>query len=482
MSNTKQLTELLAPARGVQIPSQLGFIPIPLRQVPAEALHGIAVYLRTDDSPNGSISSEAFTLYRSAETDFTEADRSRLRSTVRNIYIPIADHTRFRRQIENIIITSINDPVRAISERAALTYETSLALMNELVETKDVNAHAQRLNMLAGSVAGLVLADQRAFRHLFEVSNHDFFTATHLVNVGTWMVALAAELGQRDSRELAEVCVAGMLHDLGKVFVDPEILNKSERLSDSEWESIKSHPVKGFEHLRRSGQLPERVLDVCLHHHERLDGTGYPHGLGGEDVSLLSRICAVVDSFDAMTSARPYKLRAVTVSDALLALRQGVPKKYDAQVVEAWNRVIGDIDDRSTADADVLGMGENAPNGRERRRYKRFRCDAPATAFVLRPTADGGWASDAGHEARLKDISRYGMGIEIRRPVPPGGRVRLRMEGNETNGRRQRVTVGTVRHCRRLESGWYFLGLEVVRETAGNEASAAKPTHTTAMN
>jgi HD-GYP domain-containing protein (c-di-GMP phosphodiesterase class II) len=120
------------------------------------------------------------------------------------------------------------------------------------------------------------------------------------------MVALGRQLGLNES-QCHEAGMAGMLHDLGKAAMPQDILNKPGKLTNEEFEIIKQHPVRGEEMLRAAGLGSESALDVCRHHHERVDGKGYPDGLQGDGISLLARMGAICDVYDAVTSDRPYK-------------------------------------------------------------------------------------------------------------------------------------------------------------------------------
>ena len=120
------------------------------------------------------------------------------------------------------------------------------------------------------------------------------------------MIALARELGMAEE-QVREAGYSGLLHDVGKMAVPEVILNKPGRLSDEEFSVVKSHPEKGREILLRTGDVPNMVVDVCLHHHEKYDGSGYPHGLKSEDISVYARMGAICDVYDAITSNRPYK-------------------------------------------------------------------------------------------------------------------------------------------------------------------------------
>lgn len=141
---------------------------------------------------------------------------------------------------------------------------------------------------------------------LVRLKTNDDYTYMHSVAVCALMVALAKNLGM-DENGCRDAGLAGLLHDLGKANLPLELLNKPGKLSASEYDLVKRHPQYGHDLLVQSKLSNAAVLDVCLHHHEKIDGSGYPEGLKGDDISLLSRMGAVCDVYDAITSNRAYK-------------------------------------------------------------------------------------------------------------------------------------------------------------------------------
>lgn len=145
-----------------------------------------------------------------------------------------------------------------------------------------------------------------ALLSVVRLKNHDEYTYMHSVAVCALMVALARRLGLPED-QVRDAGAAGMLHDLGKAAMPLNVLNKPGALSDDEFKIMKAHPVRGYHMLVLSGSAPEAVLDVVLHHHEKFDGSGYPHNLKGDAIGLMARMGAVCDVYDAITSNRPYK-------------------------------------------------------------------------------------------------------------------------------------------------------------------------------
>lgn len=144
------------------------------------------------------------------------------------------------------------------------------------------------------------------FRLTKLVEAKDNMTAAH-----TWRVALythaLAEVMSFDQRTIRRMVRGAALHDLGKIDVPSHILNKPGSLTEEEFAVIRRHPVLGYKRLIDMGERDEIVLDLVRSHHERLDGSGYPDGLEGEAIPQVARLFAVIDSFDAMTSIRPYR-------------------------------------------------------------------------------------------------------------------------------------------------------------------------------
>ncbi|WP_341707190.1 HD-GYP domain-containing protein [Halopseudomonas sp.] len=138
------------------------------------------------------------------------------------------------------------------------------------------------------------------------IKSKDEYTYLHSVAVAALMVGMA-RLCDMSEEQVLEAGMAGLLHDMGKAVMPEAVLNKPGKLTDAEFAIMRSHPVEGHKLLLDWDGVPEAVLDVCLHHHEKMDGTGYPERLGGEGISQLARMGAICDVYDAITSNRPYK-------------------------------------------------------------------------------------------------------------------------------------------------------------------------------
>lgn len=183
-----------------------------------------------------------------------------------------------------------------------------------------------------------VIRHPQALITLARLKTSDNYTYMHSLAVCAMMVALARELAMSEE-EVREAGYAGLLHDVGKMAMPESILNKPGRLSEEEFRIIKSHPEKGALILKNSQGISAPVIDVCLHHHEKFDGSGYPHGLTSDKISIYARMGAICDVYDAITSNRPYK-KGWGPSESLqrMAKWQG---HFDPVLFQAFVKVVG---------------------------------------------------------------------------------------------------------------------------------------------
>jgi len=169
------------------------------------------------------------------------------------------------------------------------------------------------------------------------IEARDPYTHGHTERCGEYAVAIAAELGLASSQWPA-LRLAALLHDVGKIGISDAILKKPERLTEAEYRIIKEHSQIGFDMLKEVPFLKDE-LPIILHHHERVDGTGYPGGLQGEDIPIGARVLLVADALDAMTSDRTYR-KALPLEEAVRRLEAGAGTQFDAQVVQAALRCL----------------------------------------------------------------------------------------------------------------------------------------------
>jgi PAS domain S-box-containing protein len=198
----------------------------------------------------------------------------------------------------------------------------------------------ERRRALEDRVLGLAQLEQAMERTVGTLSGalgtRDPYTAGHERRVGELAVAIGEELGM-SADDLRLLRLAATVHDIGKITIPAEILSKPTRLSEPEFAIIRGHSEAGWELLEPAG-LPVSVTDAVLQHHERLDGSGYPRGLSGDDISAFARVIAVADVVEAMSSDRPYR-PAIGVEPALREIEEGRGERYDERAADACLRL-----------------------------------------------------------------------------------------------------------------------------------------------
>jgi len=191
---------------------------------------------------------------------------------------------------------------------------------------------------LVSEIADSVTRNPSALISLARIKTADEYTFMHSVAVCALMVGLARQMGLNDEAT-QQAGLAGLLHDLGKAHIPLEILNKPGKLSDAEFALMRGHPGAGHALLQGQG-LPAPVLDACLHHHEKIDGTGYPHRLPAEQIGTLARMAAICDVYDAITSDRPYKA-GWDPAESLRRMAEWTRDHLDQRLYQAFVKSLG---------------------------------------------------------------------------------------------------------------------------------------------
>jgi putative nucleotidyltransferase with HDIG domain len=223
---------------------------------------------------------------------------------------------------------------------AAICSQAKQAVVSMFSEARMGNAvDAESASSLVAEISDSVVRNPGALISLARLKTADDYTYMHSVAVCALMVALARQLGLSDAHTRT-AGMAGLLHDLGKAAIPMAVLNKPGKLTDAEFTVVRSHPVEGYHMLKEGGGVEAAVLDACLHHHEKIDGTGYPDKLKGDKISLIARMAAICDVYDAVTSDRPYK-RGWDPSESIRRMAEWTNDHFDARLFQAFVKSIG---------------------------------------------------------------------------------------------------------------------------------------------
>jgi HD-GYP domain-containing protein (c-di-GMP phosphodiesterase class II) len=184
-----------------------------------------------------------------------------------------------------------------------------------------------------------IIRNPNALLWLSELKTVDEYTAIHSLNVCILTLAFGRHLGLRPAM-LREVGLGALLHDMGKIKVDQEVLRKPSRLSEAEFELMKLHPQFGLDILKKAQDLSPAVLDVAYSHHERSMGQGYPRGIKGMEISPFTRMVSIVDFYDALTSDRVYR-KGISSAEVNRNLYEGHGKEFDPDLVREFIGCLG---------------------------------------------------------------------------------------------------------------------------------------------
>lgn len=240
-------------------------------------------------------------------------------------------------KVQNREKVSLEEEIQTAAKLCAKAKEAVIEMFSDARMGKAIQVEQARA--LVEDISNSVLRQPHALISLARLKTADEYTYMHSIAVCALMIALARQLNL-DENMVREAGFAGLLHDIGKIGIPLKVLNKPGKLTDSEFAIVKSHPEVGARILIDSYDVSPMVLDVCLHHHEKMDGTGYPHGLKGDTISMFARMGAVCDVYDAITSNRPYK-KGWAPADSIRKMAEWSKGHFDEIVFQAFVKTVG---------------------------------------------------------------------------------------------------------------------------------------------
>jgi HD-GYP domain-containing protein (c-di-GMP phosphodiesterase class II) len=226
---------------------------------------------------------------------------------VEHLYIHHSDLIAYENFISAAVQAVAENPHISITKKAAVLYHGASVVVDELFEDPEALENVPKSKKVVNTFVSTIFSDARAIESLMKIASYDYYTQTHSINVCVYSLSLGSYLKLGD-KMLEDLGMAALLHDLGKSKVDSAIVNKKGHLTMAEFEKMKSHPNYGYEIATKIGVKNTQVLDGIRHHHEKLDGSGYPDGLKGREIALFARIIGVCDVFDALSTSALMKI------------------------------------------------------------------------------------------------------------------------------------------------------------------------------
>ncbi len=243
------------------------------------------------------------------------------------LYIRKKDKIIYYEYLEKFLPSIIENPFIPLQIKAEVSYESltviSMHLFDDLTAEKIL--HFRKMISL---VVDLALNTKHFFEYLLLMTESNHQDYNHFVNVGIYGMGLAMESFSTPAHNLEEISLAYFLHDIGKCIIPKHIIEKKGKLNNSEWEIIKKHPEEGYKILKKYKLLTKESGIVTVQHHERYDGSGYPYGFKNDKIHLYSKICALADTFDALSSKRQYH-EAKTPFNAISTMKKEMKNEFD---------------------------------------------------------------------------------------------------------------------------------------------------------
>jgi HD-GYP domain-containing protein (c-di-GMP phosphodiesterase class II) len=258
------------------------------------------------------------------------------------LYIRQNDLPLYYHFVETIIQAVAQNKHIAITKKAAVIYRQAAEMLDEMFENPEALENVPKSKKVVNKFVDTIFSDKHAVESLIKITAYDYYTHTHSINVCVYALSLGSYL-KLSPPVLEELGISALLHDLGKSKVDSAITNKNGRLTDDEFEQMKHHPAFGHKIALKIGIADTRILDGIRHHHEKLDGSGYPDGISGDKITLFARIIGVCDIFDALSTKRSYKDRLKSY-DSLKLMKETMNKHLDMSIVDAFIKMQHHVD------------------------------------------------------------------------------------------------------------------------------------------
>lgn len=311
-----------------------GYIPVDLNTLRIDSILDFHLYIAVEGE---------FVLYRAPSLTFTEKARQALLDHGQKfIYIAQGERGAYQQYIESHLPEIINDKTLEEKARSSIVYNSARMLVKDLMEKPSLPENMKRSLGMVENTALHLLKSQDAFYHTVMAMPFNYSTYTHSVNVCIFSLALADKIGVTGKAEIHTLGTGALLHDIGKSRVPSAIIDKPGTLTEGEMMIVRRHPQYGFEIIINSNIIPHDAHFPILQHHERENGTGYPHGLESKDIHKYSKIVAIADVFDAMTTKRSYR----EAKEAFPALKEMYDDSgaFDRELLEEFTRLLGTSD------------------------------------------------------------------------------------------------------------------------------------------
>lgn len=279
----------------------------------------------------------AMSLFLQSDTAVDGDAKVKLRE-IETLYVSEEDVERYNEYVAQHLQSIAKNSDIPTEEKARLVYAKAAEAVEAMFKDPESLENVKNAQPIVNNLIDIILQDNSAVESLMKITAHDYYTHTHSINVSIYTLSLGSYLGIA-GRDLEVLGMSAILHDLGKSKIDYEIINKNGKLSDEEFTQMKLHPALGHEIALKLGIEDERILSGIRHHHEKMDGGGYPDNLKGDQISQFARIIGTCDVFDALSTKRSYK-DPMSSFESLRLMKQQMVGHLDMSMVDAFIRML----------------------------------------------------------------------------------------------------------------------------------------------
>jgi putative nucleotidyltransferase with HDIG domain len=267
-----------------------------------------------------------------------DEDKKQKLQHVEQVYTLESEKDKYNNFLETHLQDILKDNTLTLDEKTDIIYEASTDLTKELYSNPDALKNSHLTENIVNPILETILHNEDTISSYLKIIEYDYYTHTHSLNVSVYALCLGAEL-KIDKNKLTALGRSALLHDIGKSEIDPNIVNKKGILTDEEFEVMKNHPDLGYKLALKYNIDDEDILDGIRHHHEKVDGQGYPSKLSKDNLGLFPRIICVCDVFDALTTRRSYK-NAMHSFDALMLMKTHMNSHFDQSILNTFIKML----------------------------------------------------------------------------------------------------------------------------------------------
>lgn len=310
------------------------FLPVHTDSIRLDSIPPFSLYFQPSaDQP--------YVLYCERKTKFTREARRRLQQNrINQLYITEKDRAAYSRYLAEHLVDVLDDSKLTVREKSAILYDSAQAVVEDVLKEPTQRSNIERGKAVVQRTVDFMRSKEFMLEHLLRTISCDYYLYTHSINVTAYSIALAMRSGYIDPATLREVANGALLHDVGETSLPPNLKSKKGPLSPDEWKLMRAHPAEGVKLLQKTGCLGEIAQDIVLCHHEKLNGTGYPNKLKGEDISPFVRIVTIADIFDALTTERHHQ-KKMSSFEALKLMGETMRDEIDNHLFRNFVTMMG---------------------------------------------------------------------------------------------------------------------------------------------